>query len=230
MFNVSFKNESCLGYGIIPVRRPSVPAPEEKIEQVEVPGRNGVLTISEGLYNPIIIPIEFNFMTNPERWGETYRKAKRWLYGNGELWFSDDSEVFYKVMYCKIPTTARTSKRIGTFTAEFTCDPYTYYKDGKREIPVEQILYNPGAPCEPIYRISGEGLCTLTVNGNEFVANVGQEIVIDSNRQISYKNDGTMLNTDVNGDYRALWLKSGENMLSVTAGFAVNITPEWRDL
>ena len=84
--------------------------------------------------------------------------------------------------------------------------------------------------CEPIYRIAGEGFCTLTVNGNEFLANVGQEIIIDSSRQISYKNDGQMINTDVTGDYKWLWLTPGDNTLSVTDGFAVNITPEWREL
>lgn len=230
MFSVSYNNENCLGYGIIPVRRPSIPAPEEKIEEVEVPGRNGVLTISEGLYNAITIPVEFNFMSAPSRWGETYRKAKRWLSGSGELWFSDDTEIYYKVLYCKISSTERTSFRIGNFTAEFTCDPYSYYKSGKSEIALEESMYNPGATCQPVYRITGEGLCTLTVNGNEFQANVGQEIIIDSNRMIAYKNDGQMLNTDVTGDYAKLWLNPGDNSLSVTDGFLAYITPEWRDL
>ena len=230
MFSVSYNNESCLRYGIIPVRRPSVPAPEEKIEEVEVPGRNGILTISEGLHNTITIPIEFNFMSIPNHWGDTYRKAKRWLSGSGEFWFSDDADVYYKVLYCKITDTERTSRRIGSFTAEFTCDPYTYYKSGKEEIEIQPTLYNPGSTCEPTYRITGEGLCTLTVNGYEFTANVGQEIIIDTNRMISYKNDGQMLNTDVTGDYAKLWLNPGDNSLSVTDGFLAYITPEWRDL
>ena len=230
MFSVSYNNESCLGYGIIPVRRPSVPAPEEKIEEVEVPGRNGILTISEGLRNAITIPIEFNFMSTPNHWGDTYRKAKRWLSGSGELWFSDDADAYYKVLYCKITGTERTSRRIGNFTAEFVCDPYTYYKSGKNEIELESVIYNPGVTCEPTYRITGEGLCTLTINGYEFTANVGQEIIIDSNRMISYKNDGQMLNTDVTGDYAKLWLNPGDNSLSVTDGFLAYITPEWRDL
>lgn len=230
MFSVSYNNESCLRYGIIPVRRPSVPAPEEKIEEVEVPGRNGILTISEGLRNAITIPIEFNFMSTPNHWGDTYRKAKRWLSGSGELWFSDDADAYYKVLYCKITGTERTSRRIGNFTAEFVCDPYTYYKSGKNEIELESVIYNPGVTCEPTYRITGEGLCTLTVNGYEFTANVGQEIIIDTNRMISYKNDGQMLNTDVTGDYAKLWLNPGDNSLSVTDGFLAYITPEWREL
>lgn len=230
MFSVSYNNESCLGYGIIPVRRPSIPAPEERIEEIEIPGRNGVLVVSENLYNAISIRVEFNFMSKSNEWAETYRKAKRWLSGSGELWFSDDHEVYYKVLYCKVTGTERTSRRIGNFTAEFVCDPYTYYKSGKDEIELESVIYNPGVTCEPAYRITGEGLCTLTINGYEFTANVGQEIIIDTNRMISYKNDGQMLNTDVTGDYAKLWLNPGDNSLSVTDGFLAYITPEWRDL
>ena len=230
MFNVSYNNESCLEYGIIPVRRPNIPAPEEKVEEVEIPGRNGVLIISEKLYKSISIPIEFNFMSKPNRWGETYRKAKKWLSGNGELWFSDDHDVYFKVLYCKVTDTERTSRRIGNFTAEFICEPYTYYKSGKNEIELEHVIYNPGVTCEPTYRITGEGLCTLTVNGYEFTANVGQEIIIDSNKMISYKADGQSVNTDVTGDYSKLWLESGDNALAVTGGFEAHITPEWRDL
>lgn len=230
MFNISFKNESCIGYRIIPVRRPSIPAPEERIEEVGIPGRNGVLTITDGLYEPITIPVEFNFMAKPDECGEVFRVAKRWLSGRGELWFSDDSNAYYKVLYCKITDVERTSKRIENFTAEFVCDPFTYMKEGKKEISLKQTIYNPGYTCEPIYRITGEGFCTLNVNGNEFTANAGQEIIIDSGRQIAYKNDGQMLNTDVTGDYKWLWLNPGDNTLSVTEGFAVNITPEWREL
>ena len=67
MFDVSFKNESCFKYGIIPVRRPSIPAPEEKIEEIEIPGRNGILTVTEGLYKPITIPVDFNFMSKQDQ-------------------------------------------------------------------------------------------------------------------------------------------------------------------
>lgn len=230
MFNISFKNESCIGYRIIPVRRPSIPAPEERIEEVEIPGRNGILTITEGLYDPITIPVEFNFMAKPDECGEVFRVAKKWLSGSGELWFSDDANVYYKALYCKITDVERASKRIKNFTAEFTCDPFTYLKSGKAEIQLKPTIYNPGYICEPIYRIAGEGFCTLTVNGNNFTANVGQEIIIDSSRQISYKNDGQMINSDVTGDYAWLWMNPGDNELSVSDGFTVNITPEWREL
>lgn len=230
MFSVSFKNESCIGYGIIPVKRPNIPAPEERVEEVEIPGRNGILVMPSGLYDYITISVQFNFMSDPDECGQVFRKAKRWITGSGDLWFSDDPSVFYKVLKCKITDVERASKKIENFTVEFTCDPFTYYKSGKEEIPLEADIFNPGYVCEPKYKISGEGLCALNVNGNTFTANVGQEIIIDSSRQIAYKTDGQMLNTDATGDYSWLWLNPGENTLSVSDGFTVTITPEWRDI
>lgn len=230
MFSTEFKGEKDVDHHVLTVRRPSIPAAEERIEEIEIPGRNGGLTSSSGLYDNIVIPVEFNFMSAPSNWNEVYRKVKKWLSGSGELKFSDDAGMFYKALFCRITDSERTSRRLGNLTAEFTCEPFCYYESGKREIAVESPLYNPGWTCEPVYRITGEGNCTLTVNGYEFTANVGQEIIIDTNRQISYKNDGQMLNTDVTGDYEELWLKPGDNTISVTSGFEVNITPMWREL
>ena len=79
MFRVTFDGEDSLQYSIIPVRRPSIPAPEERIEEIEIPGRDGVLTISDGIYKQIVIPVEFNFMSRSDEWSATYRGAKKWL-------------------------------------------------------------------------------------------------------------------------------------------------------
>jgi len=208
-----------------------MPSPEKNVDLIEIPGRSGYLSIDQKTFKSIEIPIEMNFITPPDRWGAKFRAVKKWLlYDSGELVFMDDASVYYKVKKVVIDETEREVKEGGVFTAAFTCDPFTYYKNGKEEIPLETDIFNPGYVCEPIYKISGEGLCTLTVNGNAFTANVGQEIIIDSSRQISYKTDGQMLNTDVTGDYSWLWLNPGENTLSASDGFTVTITPEWRDI
>lgn len=230
MFWTEYNNKRDVSLGILTARRPSIPPPQERVEEIEIPGRSGALTISEGLYNAISIPVEFNFLTAPDKWNEVFRSAKKWLSKPGKLRFSDDASVFYKCKYCVITDTERTTRRLGNFTAEFHCDPFTYLAEGEKEIQMEGILYNPGFTACPVYRITGEGNCTLTVNGYEFTANVGQEIIIDTDRQISYKNDGSSANVDVSGDYPNLWLTEGDNSLSVSDGFEVNITPRWRYL
>lgn len=64
--------------------------------------------------------------------------------------------------------------------------------------------------------IKGDANCRLKVNGKYFVVNVGQECTIDTERQIAYKSDGTLVNAYVTGDYEDLYLKTGGNTIEIT--------------
>lgn len=229
-FDVSFKGEKAAKYRLIVARRPDIPAPEENVEEIQVPGRSGALIERPGTYKPITIPIAFNFMADPDRWAETFRKAKEWLSGSGELWFSDDDGIFYKAYYCRITSTERTSKRIGNFMAEFVCDPYCYVKRGKREYEKEEVEYNPYSVCCPTFLITGNGDCTLTVNGKRMEAAVGQNLTINTELMLAYRTDGTVQNTAVSGEYENLYLRPGDNSISITAGFGLRVIPNWRSL
>ena len=70
-------------------------------------------------------------------------------------------------------------------------------------------------------------MCTLTVNGNEMTANVGQNLTIDTDLMIAYRQDGTLQNTAVTGDYEDLYLVPGDNVISITSGFDLKIIPNW---
>lgn len=230
MYDISFNDIRASSIGILPVRRPSVPSPEPNYEGIAIPGRDGALIVSEGTYKPITVTVEFNFWKKPDRWAYAFREAKRWIKGSGNLILGDDRDFFYKVLMAKISDTERTSLRIGTFTAEFLCDPYLYVKDGQREMSIADVLYNPYALSKPIYMITGEGMCTLTVNGKSVTANVGQNLTINTDLMLAYRQDGTMMNTAVTGDYEDLWLNSGENSITITSGFSLAIIPNWRCL
>lgn len=230
MYTIVFNGEDCTRYGIIPVRRPSVPAPEVRIKETEVPGRDGLLVENHGTYAPITIPVAFNFLDKADRWMSTYRKAKKWLSGSGWLVLGDDQEYMYKVYYCNITDTERTSRRLGNFTAEFVCYPYAFLVEGAKEYIASAVRYNPYSVSHPVYRITGEGICTLTVNGNTMTANVGQNLTIDTERMLAYRIDGTMQNTKVTGDYEDLYLLEGDNIISITPGFRLSVIPNWRCL
>ena len=230
MYNLSFKGENCAQYSIIPTRRPSVPAPKMRVKETEIPGMDGTLTEIDGTYENIVIPVEFNFLVPPDQWMDAYRKAKRWLTGTGELILGDDQEYYYKVLFCNITSTERTSRRLGNFESEFTCFPYAFLVSGKNEYSISEVEYNPYMLSHPIYKISGEGSCTLTVNGNTFTVNVGQNAIIDTDRMITYRVDGSMMNSDALGDYEGLYLKEGDNKISITSGFNLSVIPNWRTL
>lgn len=230
MFTISFKGKSCLEYKVFPSRRPDIPIPKKRINEIEIAGRDGILTETDGDYEPITIPVEFNFREIPEIWNTTYRNIKKWLSGNGILEFSDDRNFYYKVLYITFKNEKRKTRKIGVFIAEFTCDPYSYFKTGLEIMETERAAKNPGEECHPIYKITGEGMCTLTVNGKSMTANVGQNLTIDTELILAYRKDGTLNNTAVTGKYEDLYLKSGENTISISPGFDLKIIPNWRCL
>ncbi|EOS79594.1 hypothetical protein C817_02569 [Dorea sp. 5-2] len=228
-YSISYGGKRCEDYKLYPITRPNIPAPSRDMELLKIPGKSGILVKDNKRYEPIEIPIEFNFFSKPDKWWEVFRNAKRWLSGGGELEFSDDPDYFYKVYCVEIVDSEREMKRIGKFKANFTCDPYTYLKAGKQEYDRTEVQYNPYSEAHPAYKINGEGVCYLTVNGKAMRANVGQNITIDTERMIAYRTDGAMQNTAVSGDYEDLYLLEGANQIVITSGFGLKVIPNWRD-
>lgn len=229
-YSIAFNGGRCEEYGIHPVTRPNIPAPQRDIEVLEIPGKSGILTKDNKRYGAIEIPVAFNFYARPDEWCAVFRDAKRWLSGSGELEFSDDPDCFYKVYYVTITDSEREMKRIGRFNVNFTCDPFSYLKDGRREYGISDVLYNPYSTSHPAYKITGEGVCYLTVNNKSMRANVGQNLTIDTDRMIAFREDGTINNIAVSGDYEDLYLKEGDNQISITSGFSLKVIPNWRSV
>lgn len=234
MYDMSYAGVSASEKGVYIERRPSIPAPEEKIEKITIPGRDGDLIVREGVWKDIEIPVSLAFRaTDPTNWFAIWRSMKAWLRGSGKLSFSDDGVFFYKVKYIELSDAEREIRKHGRFTANFVCEPYQYERAATEwiNLPTDGILGNPySIPSHPVYKIIGEGVCVLTVNAYELQANVGQNLVIDTERQLSYRMDGTPQNTMVTGDYTKLHLQTGDNNIAVTEGFDLQIQPCWRDV
>lgn len=223
--------------GLLVKERPSIPAPAKRVKTIRVAGRDGDLVINEGLYDPIVIPVKFNFMSKkPDDWMESFRKAKEWLTGQGNLWFSDDPEWFFTARYVQITGTERTSRRLGNFTAEFFCEPYMYSRAG--DVVAELTdgkIYNPYMTAHPTYYIVGSGTGTLTVNGKtvQFTSQGGAyvsgtiTINTETMRTIRY---GEPANKAMTGRYEDLYLLPGVNTVSISSGFTLQIVPHWRTI
>lgn len=228
MYDLEFNGTTASSLGVKVSYRPDMPTPEKTIEEIVIPGRDGALIEWDGTYADIEIEVDMNFIVPPDSWGYMFRQVKRWLSKTGNLRFSDDPDYFYKVKNIAINTTERTVREAGEFTTVFRCDPYIYANAGTNEINLSEATYNPGAIAKPVYKITGEGLCRLTVNGKTFSINVGQNATIDTDLMLAYRQDGETMNADVTGDYADLWLQEGENTLSVSANFTVTVIPNWR--
>ncbi len=229
MFYIDYNGHTNHEYGMAVTTRPSIPAPVPRGEYVQIAGRDGSLLVTDGTYENITISVPMNFARPPVKLGESFRSAKNWIKGGGTLKMSDDFDVFYKVKAAALTKASRKGKLGMEFLADFVCDPYTYMDSGL--VPIQPgNIYNPFDVSHPVYTILGEGMCTLTVNGNSITANVGQNLTIDTDLFLAYRQDGTLQNSAVTGDYDLLWLQEGENTVTVNSGFSCSIVPNWRTL
>lgn len=210
--------------------RPPIPAARLRMDEITIPGRDGVLYQSDGGYEPTEIPVTFNYIGRESQWGERWRMAQKWLSArNSILRFSDDDGFFFRVSKVELDENDHSSARVGVFAAKFiTRDGLYYLNSGLRECAADEVTWNSGETAHPVYKITGEGSCTLTVNGKKMTANVGQNLTIDTERMIAYRKDGTLQNTAVTGKYEELYLVEGANEVSISNGFELRIIPNWR--
>lgn len=223
---IVYNDKTNLDVNILVAVRPSKPSPEMEYEEVKVPG--GKTLYREKGYADTNIPISFNFMSK-DTWDNDFRNMKKWLLSkvNNKLKFSDDLEVFYKVNKVTIDTPERIMKKIGRFNVTFTCEPYIYIEEEEREL--SSLIYNNYLISKPIYRIVGEGYLTLTINNKVIKANVGQELIIDTDKGLCYRN-GIVNNVALDAKYKDMYLLEGNNTFSWNGDFKIYITPNWRCL
>ena len=228
-----YNNLTNIDMGIFIDSRPSKPSPIMEYEVVKVPG--GKTLYRERGYDDIEITVDFNFISRkPALWDKDWRKVKKWLLSkdNNKLKFGDDLEGYYKVNSIQIDTPERILRQHGKFSVTFTCEPYFYLDCDEMEIVNGQTIHNDHQVSRPIYRITGNGELTLTINGKEIKVNVGQETIIDTEKGLTYR-QGVINNTTLTGNYEDLYLQEGENTFVLTpttpnAVFHVFITPNWR--
>lgn len=206
----------------------NIPAAKRNIEEKIMIGRTP-LHIDNGITGQTTIQIAFNYIGDAEEWGKYWRNARKWLSAkNTKLKILSDKDFYRKVYHVELEQNERATARIGKFNANFVCDPYEYAVSGVGRYNAEDVRMNLYSECAPVYFIHGEGTCTLNVNGNKMIANIGQNITIDTERRISYRTDGTIMNTSVSGDYEGLYLQEGVNDISISQGFELEIVPNWR--
>ena len=231
MYEITYRSISTSDMGVYVEHRPDVPASIERVDKVTIPGRDGDFLIRENGWEDIEIEGEMAFRTQADQWFSRWRSVKRWLTGNGKLVFADDASFFYWVKNVTVSEAERELRKHGRFRVTFLCEAFHYDVEGAElaALPASGKLENPyELPAYPIYQITGEGNCVLTVNDYELTANVGQNLMIDTKRQIAYRIDGTPQNTLVTGEYDKLLLPSGESEIAISSGFTLKIQPNWR--
>lgn len=205
-------------------------APERDVESIEIPGRNGDLTISRNRFKNITVSypafIRSDFAQNASA-------ARTWLLasdGYRRLEDSYDPEHYRMARFTgPIDFTMRFLNYAGEVTLSFTCQPQRWRKDGEYPLPCPNggSLYNDGFPALPLIKVSGTGTGNLYV-GRYTVAikSLDGYVMLDSNAQNAYK-DTLNKNSTISAPEFPV-LQPGENTVSWDGGIAaVEITPRW---
>lgn len=202
----------------------------EVIENKSIPGRVGTLTIHTGRYTDTVITNVLEFTSDTVELFETkLHEIKKWLLNTQKVSYSDKEDKLFLVKKVEFSNIKRKYGVFGNITVVFTCEPFAYLKSGEYEVEIGNV-FNPCAWTQPLYKITGEGVCALTVNGKSVTANVSGDLLIDTKLMLCYRSDGTSQNTVVSGDYEELFLQEGENVISITDGFECKVVPRWRCL
>lgn len=210
---------------------PKIKLGQQQYEKKTIPGKGNVY-YATGTYSDteIKMTVDVNVVGSETERMAAYIDARNFLLACGTLCFCDAPEYYYKIQHIDLGTVAQYTEEAGDFEISIICKPGAYRNDGSLEYAADEVLQNPYSECHPEYRITGEGICELIVNGKMMRANVGQNLVINTDLMLAYRTDGIMQNMEVTGEYSDLYLKSGENTITITEGFDLKIIPNWRCL
>jgi len=209
---------------IINVKPPSV-VPENNIDEYELPGKDGNLTIDYKTRKSYILPLECTIMDESR-----IEEVKAWLMNtSSDLIFSWDSDYKYKARIINKIDISQSLKTFGEFPLMFKVQPYKL-SIGEELITLENAgtIYNgTGNTSLPIIKVFGSGDVSVTINSQTVnLTNIVDYVTMDSDLVDCYKN--TLLkNNDMSGEF--LNLEGGNNFISWTGTITkLEVTPNWR--
>ncbi|MBK1809135.1 hypothetical protein JHL18_00535 [Clostridium sp. YIM B02505] len=233
---ILFNLMNCLDLNLKVIKRPDVSLPNRNFNEIDMQGRNGKLVEDLGTYGDIKVSIELNFIEKPKFFYDEVRKIMFWLSKRDDytLTLADDLEYYYKVKRLEYSDIERKLKVKGTFTLNFICEAFRYYRDNAI-ITITKNNYNFYSPnfawdSEPVLKIYGSGNITLTINSNNILLNgVSSNIILDSVLKETYSNTYENLNNKMSGEFPVLI--NGVNTINWIGNITkIELVPNWRCL
>lgn len=213
-------------------RYPSQDGPQRLFETIQVPGKNGTLTIDSGAFSNYQQTYEIYFNANVKKTPMVSREIKKWLLlpiGYQRLEDTYEPEVFRLARYNGPVQIENIMNLFGRMILTFDCQPQRWLKSG--EYPViflqEGELVNEWFPALPIIKVNGNGPGKLYIGRYTAQINVIDDfIILDSATQNAYK-DTQNKNGDISiADFPVL--QSGISPISWDGGItSIEITPRW---
>ena len=205
-------------------RCPEKVSPKRRDENIEISGRHGTLTSTDGTYNTYIRQAEFTLL-NPAQIDNICAHFK----GSGWLTFDDEPTRKYRARVSNQIELSHIIKNFKRFIIEFDVQPFGY--DIEPYIVTKTTpfsLTNIGTfESEPIVTVHGTGNITLYINNQSIILkNITDNITINSEMKNVYSGT-TLLNNKMSGEFPVLEL--GENNISWVGNVSkLEIQPNWR--
>lgn len=224
MYSFIWKNKDAfLDFGIVINQRPPAARAERNVQEIEVPGRDGDLTVDDGTYKPITFPFVCTLLDT-----SNLDAVLAWLDGFSDLILSWQSDRYYKAKMINRIDIAQSLETLGEFPLLFKAQPFaTMLENPVITLTAPGTIYNGGTHrSKPIIRVFGSGTIDLIVNGLTVnLTNVVADVTIDSQMIDAYK--GTVLkNGDMAGEFPIF--EVGANTVSWTGTVTkLEIIPNW---
>lgn len=218
-----FKGRDSRDYNIIVNKLPPIHFLENEIEEIQVPGRDGVLTMDMGRREAMEKP--FQITVYPD---DHLQAIRRWLRGSGNITFSNEPDVFYKGRFESIKEVEGATKE-KVVPLVFKCEPWGYLHRGQQKITMDTrntIIYNEEEDSRPLIKIYGNGPVDLVINNDRTKVDVDGYVEIDSELRECYKD---LVGVPIETKWSKMVLKSGENNITWYGSVSkVEVIPNWR--
>ena len=207
-----WNNVDCRAMGVI-LRGPvAIVRPEERVKHVQIPGRSGDLTETEGenIYNSYIQTATIQVLG-----GFRVREVYKWLRGSGYVTFSAEPDKRQKARIIGAVTLNKVSHNMDIWAGEvqFYCQPLKeLLMEIKETISTASTVINCGdVECRPMFKVTNGGgntFATLTANGKTITVSgltSGDTVWIDSETQEVWNGTKTaLLTADSVGEFPTL--------------------------
>jgi predicted phage tail component-like protein len=218
--------DSYLDFGIvINVLSPNT-KPEKKVQEIEIQGRDGDLTIDENSYKPVVVTMTCT-LSDMSR----IEDVKAWLDGYGNITFNWQSSRYYNAKFINKIDISQSLESLGEFPLIFKIQPFAYATINPLiTLTVGGSVTNPGTVnSKPLIKVYGTGSINLTINGKTiYLTSVVSYVAVDSGLMNCYK-DTVLKNNNMLGDFPDFI--PGVNAISWTGTVTkIEITGNWRYL
>ena len=219
-------------HGVYMLDPPPITIPAERVQTLQVPGRDGDIEIRDGAYDPVALSV-LCYCKDASRLND----IAAWLRGRGWLRLGNRPNERFKarsILQVQLDKVTR-GRENRTFEVLFDCQPYRYVYPEASDITLTSsgFIANPhNAPSEPRVKVEGSGDIILTIGGQVVeLEGVTGGAIIDTELMDVLNLAGTGLLNNIATIDEFPTLKAGSNTIAWAGAVTkITVTPRWRNL